>query len=118
MGAKWIAFKENVRCAGFTQRQLDIIEAAQRSAPELIGDVVFITSIEDGNHSTVSAHYYGGGVDIRTHGNREGAIVDKENLNGTASAWCIRMRKILGRNFQVIYEESNSHIHVEWDLAT
>ena len=118
MGAKWVGFKESVRCAGFNHVQLDIIEAARLSAPELIGDVVVVTSLEDGAHTSTSAHHYGGAVDIRTHGNREGGITDKGRLDQVASTWCIRMRKRLGRNFQVVYEESKSHIHVEWDLAT
>lgn len=117
MGAKYLGFKEDVRCSGFHAQLLEIMEAARLSAPELVDDVVFITSLEDGKHSEVSAHYYGGGVDIRTHGDRPGAIFDQGIVDEVARRWVRRMQKRLGRNYQVLYESKKSHIHAEWDLA-
>lgn len=64
-----------------------------------------ITSALDGQHMTGSKHYEGNALDFRSTGFSEELlpVVLKE------------MRVCLGENFDVIYEATPPHFHVEYD---
>lgn len=122
MPAKWLAFKDTVRTTGFNPNVLEILRAAKDCAPDLSGDTVVVTSLNDSTHSPTSAHYSDDGVDIRTHPTsptvtRLGAIIPHqgETLDEVADRWTEMMSRRLGKNYDVIYEKAKRHIHVEYD---
>lgn len=113
MPAKWVAFKASVRCSSpLSDDQRTIIRAAQVSAPELGGDTLVVTSLEDGAHQDTSAHYYAAGVDFRV-----GVTHDVGGIFGDfereKSDWVRRLQKALGPEYHVIDE--GDHLHAERD---
>ena len=67
------------------------------------GYEVTITSLLDGLHGTMSKHYSGKAVDLRT----------RDLPDGAAGVLCDRLRMSLGSQYDVVLEDD--HIHVEFD---
>lgn len=64
-------------------------------------ETVVVTSGSDSYHSSKSKHYRGDALDFRTRNRPD------------AEAWAERVKAALGRDFDVILEET--HLHVEYD---
>ena len=77
---------------------LMVADAAFESA----GYPMIITSLLDGKHSATSLHYAGCAADLRTRH-------IPENIRPKVAE---RLKKFLGKDFDVVLEKS--HIHVEW----
>lgn len=73
-----------------------------------LGRDCWVTSGRNGRHMKRSLHWKGRAIDIRTWGlsDPEGYIAAKD------------INKLIGSDFDVIYEEDPDHIHIEWDPKT
>jgi len=88
------------------------------TAPELFGDVVVVTSCNDGRHKAGSKHYTDQAVDVRVYGMRRGAILVPSGQAHEAQAllagrWAKALAAVLGQHYDVVLE--SDHIHVEHD---
>lgn len=102
-----------------TQRHLTnphvcrILEVALETSPPTEDDRIWITSGEDGQHSEQSFHYVKNGsraLDLRT---RNITANDEVQRASRAGMWCVRMRKRLGSEYDVVLE--TDHVHIEHD---
>jgi len=94
--------KDGVRLFGLIQ---EILWAADRCVDvfaELAGVDVVITSARGDRHSRASLHYIGAAIDIRT----------REMNDETIRAVISRLKQVLGKDFDVIFE--GNHIHIEY----
>lgn len=121
--ASRIAFKDSsvrLSVAALDPCMVRAYHSLLRTAPPLHGDVVILTSIDDGRHSKASLHYVGRAMDVRFTGDRPGGIdMDASRqpahptLEAEAQAWAKRLRQQLGPAYDVVVE--SDHIHLEWD---
>lgn len=119
-----IQFKPEVRMNVYSlqPKMTNALRAGLRTAPELVNNVMVITSMDDGDHMENSKHYEGFGFDVRTHGHRPGGIFaprgsgfSAETLcDQAARAWAGRWQTLLGPSYLVLAETEKVHIHVQW----
>lgn len=116
-----MAFKDSVR---INKVNAYVMTAIMETAPPLQGDCVVFTSINDSIHRAASSHYSNDAWDVRTHPsdvnpNRLGSIVATTNeiRDRIAQGWAGSLRRRLGPDYDVMYEASSFHIHVEIDRS-
>ena len=95
-----------VNGAHFDERVVRILHAARDTAPELVDNILWVTSANDGKHKEGSKHYTNEAFDIRIR-NIRGPLVSQ------ARGWRDRMRSALGKDYDVILE--HDHLHAELD---
>lgn len=118
-----IAFKPEVRLSGenLTTPSVAILGSLVRTAPAMQGDVIVVTSANDGRHGPGSLHGKGRAFDVRFLGERDGAVVPAGpgwidlaiRQRGVATAWVTRLRAALGPEYDVVLE--SDHVHLEYD---
>ena len=114
-----LAFKEGVVCdfANLDRESIRVLQAAMKTAPDMIDDLVMVTSAVDGQHGENSMHSLGRAWDFRFSGDRPGAIVPdpsgKMSQHAFAVAWARRISTVLGHGHDVIAEKD--HVHAEVD---
>ena len=120
-----VAFKSGVRVNLLALRPeiMKILEVAVLLAPPLHGNVMVVTSQDDGVHSQNprSRHYVGGAWDLRFTGERDGGIVTeatdpdviKVEQNLEAIQWADRMQRRLEFDRYTVVCEID-HIHAQW----
>lgn len=124
MPAKWIMFKPEARTTPVGIGRLSrISRVVVDTAPNLHGDTVFITSMNDSEvHIAGSLHDVNAAFDIRTHPNpdgtpRLGCILDKQ-IDTAAKVWLGHIKRFLAvedPGWEGQYEAQKQHIHLEFD---
>ena len=117
-----LAFKKGVMLhpRHLDSRMIEGLLVARDCAPQLFGDVMVVSSGDDGKHSENSLHHHGRAWDIRykghfSPGDREGAIMaasDNEVVH-LAGRWYQALHAQLSAEWDVVLEDS--HIHLELD---
>lgn len=115
-----LAFKPGVELdiANLDPGSIDMLRSALTTAPDMVGDLVVVTSASDGEHGQFSLHFVGRAWDIRFLGDRPGAIapdVTGDDQKTMATDWARRMQTVLGIDYDVVTE--TDHIHVELDVG-
>lgn len=99
-----VKVKDGVVIKEFTKYIFEMIKILFVLSDEFQKDMI-ITSVYDGVHKPNSLHYKGKAIDIRTtHLTKE----EKEKV-------LKRLKELLGNDYQVIFETSPEHIHIEYD---
>ena len=97
----------HINGAHFYPEMVKIVNVIRETAPALQGDVVWITSANDGQHMQGSLHYKNRAYDIRTKN-----IVGIIEFPLAARSWAERIQVALGDDYDVVLEKD--HIHVEF----
>ena len=107
-----IKLKPGVKVNGahFQEHIARMVQAAAATAPHFTDGTLWITSANDSTHRPGSKHYSDEAFDVRT---RNILAYFPQNVLGEARAWVGRMEKLLGADYDVIFE--GDHIHVEYD---
>ena len=124
MSLSKVRWKDDVRIKppGLTPHQAIMVEAARKTRPSTYGDIVMVTSANDGKHSDESYHYKDAAIDVRVrssfslaHGNvRVSTLAEAIDA---AEAWAEDIRLELGPQYDVVVEHRNeiAHLHLEYD---
>ncbi len=102
--------KDCVRINGahFYPEMICVVNAVRATAPPLTDNAVWITSANDSTHGENSLHYKNRAYDIRTKN-----IVGLAEFPVAPQRWVDRIKLILGRDYDIIFERD--HIHCEYD---
>jgi len=80
-------------------------------ASTAMGIPLTITSGRDGQHGSISLHYVGKAIDIRTRYGQEKGF--KQVDPAKVTLFCEELRRQLGKDFDVVPE--SDHVHLEYD---
>jgi hypothetical protein len=107
-----IDFKENVtlRWGHFEPHITLILRVALAMAPPTEGDVVTVTSANDGRHKRGSKHYTNEAFDFRVRASDpslEGNVIatDEGTLEEIGRRWAFTMSRVLGNKYDVLFEK-------------
>lgn len=113
--AELVEFRKGVQChvLACNAKVWHGIQTAALVAPRLHDDVMVVTSISDGVHTTPqSRHYVGLAFDIRYTRRRRGGVLKTPQYK-EAKLWAMRLQAALGNDWDVVLKKD--HIHVEYD---
>lgn len=96
-----------------------MITVTRLTAPSLVGNVLWITSANDGKHKDTSKHYTNEAFDVRIRnvkGLKWGVRMEFV-YNEVVKAWADQIELALGKGYDIVYGDAKhlSHIHIEYD---